>query len=167
VFFRSLSLLPASFLLLSGFPNLCIAPQTAHEPSAGERDALAKNRLEKRLAVWQDRLELKDWKVSLILSRRGELRPGTLGNINWDTDTKTARIRILDADEYAMPFEATFSDMEFTLVHELLHLELASLPHTDESRGDEEFAVNRMADALLQLDHRRPGNQKITAFLAP
>jgi hypothetical protein len=106
----------------------------------------------KRLGVWQDRLELGDWKISIIMSRRSDLRPGTLGNIRWDMDDKTARIRVLGANEYQMPFEAAYQDMEFTLVHELIHLELASLPRNDSSRGDEEYAVNRMADALLQLD---------------
>ena len=52
-----------------------------------------------------------------------------------------------------IPFDATFKDMEFTVVHELIHLELASLPRSDTSRTDEEFAVNHMADALLLLDH--------------
>jgi hypothetical protein len=42
--------------------------------------------------------------------------------------------------------------MEFTMVHELIHLELASLPRTDASRRDEEAAVDRMAGALLRLD---------------
>jgi hypothetical protein len=42
--------------------------------------------------------------------------------------------------------------MEFTLVHELIHLELASLPRSDASRTDEEHAVNHMAEALLRLD---------------
>jgi hypothetical protein len=106
----------------------------------------------KRLGVWQDRLELGDWKISVVMSRRSDLRPGTLGNIRWDMDDKTARIRVLGANEYQMPFEAAYQDMEFTLVHELIHLELASLPRSDASRGDEEYAVNRMADALLQLD---------------
>jgi len=44
-------------------------------------------------------------------------------------------------------------DMEFTIVHELIHLELASLPKSEASRSSEEFAVNRIADALIKL-HR-------------
>jgi hypothetical protein len=134
------------------FPCRSNAPETPREPSAAERERLAEQRLAKRLALWQDRLELKDWKISLVQSRRSDLRPGTLGNIRWDEENKTARIRVLDADEYPMPFEAAYADMEFTLVHELIHLELASLPRNDESRGDEEHAVNHMTDALLRLE---------------
>lgn len=164
--FRSLSVVPFSFLVLSSFPNRCLAPQTGREPSASERDALARERLHKRLGVWQNRLELSDWKISLITVHRGELSPGTLGNVRWNLDEKTARVKVLNANDYELPFEAAFSDMEFTLVHELIHLELASLPRTDESRVDEEGAVNRMADALLQLDHRESAKANVTAFLA-
>ena len=88
----------------------------------------------------------------MIPSHRSELRAGTVGNIHWDADSKTARIRILDASEYRTQFYATLQDMEFTMVHELIHLELASLPRTDASRRDEEAAVDRMAGALLRLD---------------
>jgi hypothetical protein len=47
--------------------------------------------------------------------------------------------------------------MEMTLVHELVHLELSSLPRSAASRREEEFAVNRIADALVQLDRRQAG----------
>jgi hypothetical protein len=42
--------------------------------------------------------------------------------------------------------------MELTIVHELVHLELASLPRSEASRSTEEHAVNGIADALLALD---------------
>ena len=44
--------------------------------------------------------------------------------------------------------------MEFTIVHELVHLELASLPRSEASRSNEEHAVNLSAEALLRLDRR-------------
>jgi hypothetical protein len=43
-------------------------------------------------------------------------------------------------------------DMELTIVHELVHLQLASLPRSEASRSTEEHAVNGIADALLDLD---------------
>ena len=43
--------------------------------------------------------------------------------------------------------------MEITVVHELVHLELSSLPRPPSSRH-EELAVNRIADALLKLDRQ-------------
>jgi hypothetical protein len=66
-------------------------------------------------------------------------------------------IRVLDASDYQMPFSATLKDMEFTVVHELTHLELSSLTRnfksrSEESVGEEERAVNRLSEAMLQLD---------------
>jgi hypothetical protein len=49
---------------------------------------------------------------------------------------------------------AALTAMEDTIVHELIHLELASLPTTDTSRSDEEFAVNHLAEGLLELDRK-------------
>jgi hypothetical protein len=42
-------------------------------------------------------------------------------------------------------------DMEFTVVHELVHLQLSSLPRSEASRSAEEHAVNEIAGALLKL----------------
>lgn len=91
------------------------------------------------------------------MSHPSELRRGTLGNVHWDAEKKTAVIRVLDAADYGRPFRATLEDMEFTVVHELVHLELTSLTRNFKSRSEESFsqeeqAVNRLSDALLQLD---------------
>ena len=144
-------LLPVAFLL-STLPGVCVAPQTPPEPLLSERDALAQEYLNAQLARWQQRLELKDWTVAVTLAKPSELRRATLGNIHWDATTKTAQIRVLSAAEYSTSYRAALRDMEFTLVHELIHLELVSLPRSDASRSDEEYAVNHMASALLRLD---------------
>jgi len=138
--------------LLGAFAHVCFAPQAGPEPRLEQRDQLAKPYLDKRLALWQQRLALQDWDISLVMSRSGELRSGTLGNIRWDADTKRAVIRVLDASEYRTPYRAALKDMEFTVVHELIHLELESLPRSEASRREEEHAVNHMAGALLHLD---------------
>jgi hypothetical protein len=131
---------------------VCVAPETAQEPASCDRGQLAEKRLDERLAVWQRRLKLEDWNVTIVMSHPSELRKGTLGNIHWDADNKTAVVRVLDASDYETPWNDTLKDMEFTVVHELIHLELASLPRNDASRTHEEHAVNNMADALLDLD---------------
>jgi len=123
-----------------------------------ERGPLADKYLRQRLVVWQERLKLQDWTISLVMSHPSDLRRGTLGNVHWDADRKTAVIRVLDAADYQMPFRATVKDMEFTIVHELTHLGLSSLTRNFKSRSEESFtgeeqAVNRMSDALLELDH--------------
>jgi hypothetical protein len=146
-----------AIFLLGSFIRVCTAPETPRQPSAREQRSLAESYLQQRLVRWQDRLELKDWTVSLVLSHPTELRRGTLGNVHWDAEKKTAMIRVLNASDYGRPFRAALVDMEFTIVHELVHLELTSLTHNFKSRSEESFseeeqAVNRVSDALLQLD---------------
>jgi len=108
-----------------------------------------------RLGFWQQRLDLSDWKVSVVMSRANVLKPKTLGNIHWDANKKTAVIRVLDASDYQVSCRDALPDMEMTLVHELVHLELSSLPRSPASRREEEFAVNRIADALVRLDRQK------------
>lgn len=107
-----------------------------------------------RLAVWQQRLKLEGWKISIVMAHPTDLKPKTLGNIHWDADKKSAVIRVLDAADYKLGCRDMLDDMEFTVVHELIHLELSSLPRSDASRRDEEYAVNQIAEALLKLDRR-------------
>lgn len=105
-----------------------------------------------RLAYWQRRLGLNDWSIAVMVCRGGELRPQTVGNLHWDAGRKTAVIRVLALADYPLPADAALLDVEKTLVHELVHLELASLPRSDASLAPEELAVSRLADALLKLE---------------
>jgi len=109
-----------------------------------------------KLWSWQIRLHLQDWKVSVEVARASELKPRTLGNIHWDTDQKIAVIHVLDPADYHLAFPDMLQDIEFTVVHELIHLELAPvlapLQLNDANRRDEEHAVNQMAGALVRLD---------------
>lgn len=119
-----------------------------------DRSRLAASHLRDALPRWQKRLKLDDWNVTIVPSDPRELRPGTFGNIRWDSTKKRAVIRVLDARHYEMPYRTALRDMEFTVVHELIHLELSSLPRSEASRSDEEHAVNRIAQALLDLERR-------------
>lgn len=139
-------------LVLGSSVGNCVAPVTPREPDVRERERLAETFLREKLALWQRRLHLQDWTISVDTCHSGALRPGTRGNIRWDADTKTAAIRVLDASEYRMPFRTALEDMEFTIVHELIHLTLSPLPRSESSRSKEEYAINRIADALLQGD---------------
>lgn len=146
-----------SALLLGPFSVSCLAPETPREPGLSERGPLAEKYLRRRLPVWQQRLKLQDWTITLEISHPSDLRPGSLGNIHWDVDKKTARIRVLDAAEYQTSLSATLKDMEFTVVHELTHLELSSLTRNFKSRSpesisEEEQAVNSLSDAMMKLD---------------
>lgn len=99
-------------------------------------------------------MNLKDWDIRVELLRADHLEPRTLGNVHWDRDTKTATIGVLSPLDYQLPHNAMLADMEVTIVHELVHIELASLPRSDASRGTEEHAVHEITSALLRLARR-------------
>jgi hypothetical protein len=123
--------------------------------NSDEQRQIAATFVQERLGIWQERLKLKDWQVSIVMARRSDLKPKTLGATHWDKDKKSASISVLDPSEYNLPFPAILNDLELTIVHELVHLDLAALPRSEASRSTEEHAVNKIADALLALDKQR------------
>jgi len=146
-----LGLRSTALLLVFVFPGRAWAGESPQDRCA----RMAGRLLPERLQVWQQRLKLDDWAISVMTAHRSELRPNTLGNIRWDVDGKIAVIRVLDASDYQMACREALTDMEFTLVHELIHLKLSSLPRSEESRQDEESTVNHLTKALLSLDRRK------------
>src|SRR5689334_12718313 len=146
------------FLSLAVLPARADSASVQQQPSAEtarECARISETYVAERLAVWQQRLKLQDWKIVVLMAHPTDLKPKTLGNIHWDADKKSAVIRVLDASDYHMGCHDMLDDMEFTVVHELIHLELSSLPRSDASRRDEEYAVNQIADALLALDRHK------------
>lgn len=133
---------------------LAAAPIAAETANLEEKRQIASNFVADKLAVWQKRLNLQDWTISIVMSRKTDLKQGTMGKIRWDKGKKTATIWTVDVADYTVPEDEMLKDLEFTVVHELIHLELASLPKNEASRRSEEFAVNRLAEALLALDRR-------------
>jgi hypothetical protein len=148
-----------SLFLFSGFAGTSVAEQTPVPVSPHERTLAAETFTMERLWVWQKRLNLEDWKIEIAMARAGDLRPKTLGNIHWDLDKKAAVIHVLDPADYRMPWRDMLDDMEFTVVHELIHLGfapvLSDIQRSDANRREEEHAVNQMATALLKLDRGR------------
>lgn len=140
--------------LLTGFTGLAFAGPDSVDTTPRERALVAESYVNQKLWVWQRRLNLQSWNISVLLAPPSDLKPRTLGNIHWDADKKIAFIRVLDTAHYKLPFREMLRDMEFTVVHELIHLELSSLPRSDASRSAEEHAVNQIADALLKLERR-------------
>jgi hypothetical protein len=127
--------------------------------SPRERTVAAESFAAERLWVWQRRLNLEDWKIALVMARTGDLRPKTLGNIHWDLEKKAAVLHVLDPADYRLPWSEMLDDIEFTVVHELIHLGFApvvsDLQRSDANRREEEHTVNHMAAALLKLDRGR------------
>ena len=132
------------------------APQAAAQTTmAAENSRLAQQFVNEKLAVWQQRLKLEHWHISVALAHRSELPPKTLGGIRWDKAKATAVIWVLDPSDYRLPVREMQDDMELTIVHELVHLDLASLPRGQASRSSEERAVNGIAQAMLRLDRQK------------
>jgi len=134
-------------------------PAVARQPHTGmltaeQREAQAQNFVKEKLQFWQKRLNLEKWKVSVELVRNTSLKPKTLGNIHWDASTMQAAIDVQSSYDYKLPLQAMLDDMEFTVVHELVHLQLSSLPRSEASRSAEEHAVNEITQALLNLARR-------------
>jgi hypothetical protein len=126
-------------------------PSVADQSSPSSGKALIQRTqqfLDERLTVWCRRLNLDEWRISVNMTRRSDLKAKTLGGIRWDKDKKNAVIWVLSPSDYRLPFPEMLNDMELTIVHELVHLELASLPRSEASRGSEEHAVNGIAKAV-------------------
>jgi hypothetical protein len=141
----------AAFLLFTSFSTQTFG--SILETKQQERQAAASKFVAQKLHIWQDRMNLKDWNIQVELVRADQLEPKTLGNIHWDTNIKAASIGVLSPLDYKLAYGPMLKDMEFTIVHELVHLELASLPKSEASRRIEEHAVNEIASALLRLAH--------------
>lgn len=142
----------AAVLLFTSTSITASTPGAAPDPKLDQ--AAISQFVAGRLHTWQERMNLKDWDIRIELVRADKLEPRTLGNIHWDTDVKQATIDVLSPLDYQLPYNAMLADMEVTVVHELVHLELASLPRSDASRRVEEHAVNEIAAALLRLSRR-------------
>jgi hypothetical protein len=136
------------FLALTGTPLI------AESEPLEEKRRIATSFVSEKVEVWQKRLKLDEWKITVVMARKADLKQGTMGGIRWDKGKKTATLWAMDAADYTVSTEEMLEDLEFTVVHELIHLELASLPKSEASRRKEETAVNQLAEALLALDHK-------------
>jgi hypothetical protein len=140
---------------VSAIAQTTIAGPHPPDPPLGEYSQRAHQFVDGKLALWQQRLKLEGWRISVVMARGSDLPTKTMGGIRWDKGKKSAVIWVLDPSDYRLPFREMLDDMELTVVHELVHLDLASLPHGQASRSSEEQAVNGIAQAMLGLDHRK------------
>lgn len=97
----------------------------------------------KRLCrVWQRRLRLQDWDVTVKLQSAEEM-PDQLGNAAMEPEEMRAVISLRDGGE-----------LEATLAHELLHLRLVSFG--DDDLPEQQVAMNLLAAAFMRA-YRRTG----------
>jgi len=136
------------FLLLGASVSVGEAP-----PPTGSKSRLVSDaQVETWLRNWQKRLHLDDWHIETRIVRSTDLKPDTLGNLKWNSLSHTAMIKVLNPDDYDLPGPEIAEDIEYTIVHELVHLQLSVLPRDLNKKDVEEGVVNKIADALMGMD---------------
>ena len=66
----------------NGSPNEAIASSTC--PSAQEGARFAIRFVNEKLTVWRQCLNLEDWPIAVVMTRRADLQPKTRGQVKWD-----------------------------------------------------------------------------------
>ena len=144
----------AVFLLTLGISVSLGAPSkiVPARPALNQPVTVDEFQVDKWMQNWKKRLSLQDWVISTVIVRSSDLKPNTLGNLKWNSETKTAIIRVLSPADYDIAPSEIPADIEYTVVHELVHLQLAALPRDTSTKNVEEQVVNRIAEALMALD---------------
>ncbi|HYP07209.1 MAG TPA: hypothetical protein VER03_13335, partial [Bryobacteraceae bacterium] len=99
----------AAALLLA---SLAASPLRAETSSIDDKRQIASTFIAEKLAVWQKRLNLQDWTVTVVTSRKADLKQGTMGKIKWDKGKKTATIWTVDVADYTLSNEELLKDLE-------------------------------------------------------
>ena len=136
--------------LVLGIGVSLAAPPSVHDKDA--RPLVGDAQVEQWTKTWQKRLDLNDWHIATQIVRVWDLKPDTLGNLHWNSENRTATIRVLNPVDYEMPAADIPQDIEYTIVHELVHLQLSVLPRDPSTKNIEERVVNKISEALLQLE---------------
>ena len=105
------------------------------------------SQLDRQLKSWQRRLGMDDWRLTVRLVRQNNLDRNTWGNAEWDPRGKTGTIKVLDPMDYNLRGGDLKLDMECTIVHELVHIQVSPFDAPDETVREE--VVNRIMTALI------------------
>ena len=105
------------------------------------------SRLDRQMKFWQKRLGLEEWNLSLRVVRQSEIDRDSWGTAEWDPDAKTGLISVLDPRDYNLRGSDLKLDMECTIVHELVHIQVSPLAAHDEHVREE--VVNKIMVALM------------------
>src|SRR5258708_20189156 len=98
---------------------------------------------------WQKRLDLGEWRVTALIVRVADLKPNTLGNLKWNSGEKTAIIKVLNPVDYDLTPAEIPVDIEYTILHELIHLQLSVLPHPASSKPIEARSLTPIYQATF------------------
>ena len=115
---------------------------------------LTEEELKELLPYWQKVLRLQDWIIKVELCKQSEIQEGRAAEINYVLANKQASIKILRHEDH--PNDAWFPhDMEWSLVHELLHLHISTLDPENDDKGItglfEEQAIESITHGLIAL----------------
>lgn len=105
------------------------------------------SRLDRQMKFWQKRLGLEEWNLALRVVRQTEIDRNSWGAAEWDPDSKSGTISVLDPRDYNLKGGELKLDMECTIVHELVHIQVSPLAARDEHTREE--VVNKIMVALL------------------
>lgn len=119
-------------------------------------NTLSQVEAEERLHYWQGVLRMQDWRIRLDIVRGSEMDEA-YGRIT-KSDMRDARILLMDAID--VPSESRTNvntDMEVTLVHELLHARFHDIGSPEQDTAEwrnMEAAIEATAQALVALDRK-------------
>jgi hypothetical protein len=103
--------------------------------------------LDQRMKFWQKRLGLEDWNFRVRVVRQAEIDKNAWGTAEWDPEFKTGVISVLDPRDYNLKGGELRLDMECTIVHELVHIEVS--PLAAHNANEKEEVVNKIMSAVL------------------
>lgn len=104
-------------------------------------------RLDRQMKFWQKRLGLEEWNLALRVVRQSEIDRNSWGSSEWDPDLKSGTISVLDPRDYNLKGGELKLDMECTIVHELVHIQVSPLDARDENTREQ--VVNNIMVALM------------------
>lgn len=114
---------------------------------SGSANNQLESRLERQMKSWQKRMGLDQWDLKLRVVRQTEIDPDAWGSADWDPVAHTGVIRVLDPRDYNLKGAELRTDMECTIVHELVHIQVSPLAAHD--RQQREQVVNKIMAALM------------------
>lgn len=105
---------------------------------------------------WQKVLRLEHWDVRCFIARKADIKPNSQAYVSWTLQSAQAVLKLMDPIDYdpGTPFA---QDHEESLVHELLHLHVASFDITKVDSLEETYmerAVCHISKALVELKRR-------------
>lgn len=104
--------------------------------------------LQERLLYWQEKLRLRDWLVQVHIKREKDFtQDNSNAYVYYNINNKSAFITIMDPKDFDdwLP-----QDMDWLLVHELLHLHFGPMD-TNKNKIPIEQAIESITYGLVQL----------------